>query len=240
MNERRLPPRGSRLVLIAALAGGLLGACAQQPGRLETIQRQPQAAPVNLSGSWERDYSRGDNVNDALGRMFRRLNRSNQNYGGDRYGGTGAYGFGLSPRDVNAVLALARLAELVTRPTVLTISQGETELKVARDGDYDMSCQFVEGMAYGSENLYGAEACGWQGEQFVSRLVLPEGLVVNHRFTIAPDQDNLHVATTVSQRGIPIPFTLNRFYTRFVPVPSANDCLETLSRKRVCTRGPAQ
>lgn len=210
--------------------------CARQPAQLQQIQSLPVTAPVNLSGSWERDYSRGDDVNDALGRMFRRLNRANQNYGRAGSASIGGYGQLMSQSDVRSVLSLARMAEMVTRPPVLTISQDERELKVAREGDFDMLCGFFDGRADGVESPYGTEVCGWQGQQFISRLVLPEGLVVSHRFTIAPDRQNLHVATTVSQSGVPVPFTLNRFYTRFEPLPDRDNCIETLSRKRVCTR----
>jgi len=222
-------------VLIALLCG-----CVRNSPQAAQIQSLPRSSPVNLSGSWERDYSRGDNVNDALGRMFRRLNRANQNYSRAGNNGSGGYGPLMSSRDVNSVLALARLADLVTRPPVLTISQVERELKVEREGDFEMLCEFSEGSAQGVENAYGSEVCGWQGQQFISRLILPDGLVVSHRFTIAPDEENLHVATTVSQGGTPVPFTLNRFYTRFEPLPARENCIETLSRKRVCTRSSGQ
>lgn len=222
--------------------GGLLlcllaCACARQPARITPIQSLPVAAPVNMSGSWERDYSRGDDVNEALGRLFRRLNRSSQNYGRPNYAAAGAYGPIMSSGDVSAVLSLARLAEMVTRPPVLTINQNERELKVAREGDFDMLCEFVDGAALGTESTHGSEVCGWQGQQFISRLVLPDGLIVSHRFTIAPDRESLHVATTVSQSGTSVPFTLNRFYTRFEPHSEQENCIETLSRKRVCSRG---
>ncbi|MBT8132398.1 MAG: hypothetical protein KJO35_09030 [Gammaproteobacteria bacterium] len=223
------------LVLSALVT--IFAACAQQPAQVRQIQGLPISSPVNLSGSWERDYSRSDDVNDALGRMFRRLNRANQNYGRGDNSTRGGYAPLMSTRDVNSVLSLARLAELVTRPPVLTIKQGERELRVEREGDFDMLCEFHAGLAHGVENTYGVEVCGWQGQQFISRLVLPDGLVVSHRFSIAPDQQNLHVATTVSQSGTPVPFTLNRFYTRFEPLPDRDNCIETLSRKRVCTRG---
>lgn len=225
----------SRYLFVLLLCAVLMS-CARQPTQTSRIQSLPVSAPVNLSGSWERDYSRGDDVNDALGRMFRRLNRANQNYSRSSSAGQGGYGPPMSQRDVNAVLSLARLAEMVTRPPVLTINQDERELKVEREGDFDMLCEFLDGLAHGIESTHGTEVCGWQGQQFISRLVLPEGLVVSHRFTIAPDRENLHVATTVSQSGTSVPFTLNRFYTRFEPLPSRDNCIETLSRKRVCTR----
>lgn len=213
----------------------LMAACSHQPERDNSTRNYLGVMPVDLSGSWERDYSRGDDVNKALGRLFRQLNRAAQNqqypnYGGSRNGGAGAM-FG----DPSSILALARLAELVTRPSVLTILQNEHEIKVEREGDFAMVCEFYDNIAKGAETAHGTEVCGWTGEQFISRLQLPDGLAVSHRFTLAPDLENLHVATTVSSTSSSVPFTLHRFYTRFEPASSEYNCVETLSRKRVCT-----
>ncbi len=136
-----------------------------------------------------------------------------------------------------SILALARLADVITRLRTFTISQSEHEISVERDQDFDMLCEFYDGVAQGAITDYGAEICGWDGDQFVSRLVLPDGLLVSHRFTIAPDSENLHVATTVSSSATGLSFTLSRFYTKFEPYPSQFDCIDTFSRNRVCTMG---
>ncbi len=208
----------------------MITACARQPAQDNAIRSYQGVMPVNLSGSWERDFSRGDDVNKALGRLFRQLNRSAQSQQYPNYAGP------IAPyADVSSILALARLAELVTRPTVLTITQSDSELRVEREGDFAMVCEFYDNVSQGTVSEYGTEVCGWTGEQYVSRLLLPDGLVVSHRFTVAEDQQNLHVATTVSSRSSRIPFTLHRFYTRFEPLSSEYNCVETLSKKRVCT-----
>lgn len=213
----------------------ILIACAQQPARDDAGRAYQGVMPVDLSGSWERDYSRGDDVNKALSRLFRQLNRSAQGQQSPNYGRFGNGGPIALYGDVSSILALARLAELVTRPTVLTISQSENEIRVEREGDFAMVCDFYDNVSHGAVTEHGTEVCGWTGEQFVSRLLLPDGVVVSHRFTMAPDLENMHVATTVSSSSTRIPFTLHRFYTRFEPLASEYNCIETLSKKRVCS-----
>jgi len=92
-------------------------------------------------------------------------------------------------------------------------------------------------VATGIENDYGTEICGWDGNQLVSILLLPDGLHVTHRFTVARDGLQLRVVTTVSSSSSRVPFTLRRFYTKFERPRSNFNCIETLSMKRVCSTG---
>ena len=212
----------------------LVAACSQQPARDYAIGRDEVVVPVNLNGSWERDYSRGDDVNKALGRLFRRLSREMPDQRNANNSRVGA----ISPSlNISSIVALARLADAITRPSVLTISQSEREITIEREGDFAMVCEFYDGVARGPSTDYGTEVCGWDGHQFISRLILPDGLRVSHRFTVAPGGENMHVATTVSSSATRVPFTLNRFYARFEPPESDYNCIETLSRKRVCSTG---
>ena len=100
-----------------------------------------------------------------------------------------------------------------------------------------MLCEFYDGVAKGTTSDYGAEVCGWDGDQLVSHLILPDGLIVIHRFTLSPNKKNMRVTTTVSSSTARVPFTLNRFYMRFEPPSSEFNCIETLSMKRVCSTG---
>ena len=210
----------------------LLGACSQNKTRDTGLSGYRGTMPANLDGHWERDYGRSEDVNQALTRLFRRLSRASQN---QAYAGRNDIGVITSAQDVDSIIALARLAELITRPNVLTISQNETEINIEREGDFAMLCEFFNGTSQGTDTEYGREVCGWDGHQFVSHLILPDGLNVSHRFTVAPDGNNMHVATTVSSRTTPVPFTLNRFYTRFEPLAPEYNCVNTLSRQRVCS-----
>jgi len=189
--------------------------------------------PADFSGSWERDYSRGDDVNQVLRDIYYYLSRTSA----DRAYTTRPGPVQPSSRDMASIRALARLAELITRPQVLTISQNEQEITVERKDDFSLLCVFYDGVAKGTESEYGTEICGWDGDQLVSHLVLPDGLQVTHRFTVSKDHQQLRVVTTVSSGTARVPFTLSRFYRKFERLPPDFNCIETLSMKRVCSTG---
>ena len=213
----------------------LVAACAQQPARDTAVRISQSSMPVNLSGLWGRDYFRGDDVNRALDQWFRRLRRTAPDYRPAGLPELDNAGTVTSSRDVNSILALARLADELTRPRYFTISQTEHEISVERENDFDIFCEFYDGVAQGAKTAYGEEICGWNGDQFISRLILLDGLLVSHRFTVAPDGDELHVATTVSLRNTGMSFTLSRFYNKYAPSGSLFNCIDTLSRNRLCS-----
>ena len=214
----------------------LLAACSQQPVLDFTARSYEGAMPANLSGSWERDYSRGDDINGVLSDLFFRLNRqAAQRIPNDpRMGSASAT---ISQREASSIIALARMTELITRPDILTISQNKHEISIARKDDFSMLCEFYDGIAKATASDYGTEICGWDRDQLVSHLVLPDGLIVIHRFTLSPDGKHMRVTTTVSSSTARVPFTLNRFYMKFAPPSSEFNCIETLSMKRVCSTG---
>jgi len=210
-----------------------IAACSAQPVINDEMMHIEGAMPADLSGSWQRNYLRGDEVNAVLYRAYYQLGRSSRDLRYARSRDTSP----ASSKDMASVLALARLADLITRPDVLTISQTEYELSVAREDDYAIFCAFYDGLAKATDSDYGTELCGWDGSHLVSHLVLPDGLEVIHRFTVSEDGDELRVVTTVSSSASPVPFTLQRFYTKFERLPGEFNCIETLSMKRVCSTG---
>lgn len=210
-----------------------IAACSQQPVIDNEMQRIDGALPADLSGSWERNYARDDDINAVLRDTYNRLSRTLPD---QRYPTSPGVAMP-SSRDVASIMALARLTELITRPDVLTISQSEHEISIEREDDFALLCVFYDGVAKDTLSDYGVEVCGWDGEQLVSNLVLPDGLQVTHRFTVSEDGEELRVVTTVSSSTSRVPFTLRRFYTKFVRPPSVIDCIETFSKKRVCDTG---
>jgi hypothetical protein len=206
---------------------GCLNACTQTPAVNEKMMSFEGPLPADLSGSWQRNYARDDDVNAVLREVYYQLSRTSQ----DQYYGAG----GPSSNEMASVVALARLAELITRPDVLTITQDEHEISIAREDDFAMLCTFYNGASKANQSPYGTEICGWDGNELISNLVLPDGLQVTHRFTQAGDGQQLRVVTTVSSKTSRVPFTLRRFYTKFEQLPSSFDCVETLSMKRVCS-----
>lgn len=218
------------------ILGLLMTACSQQPAMDFTARSYEGAMPVDLSGSWERDYSRGDDINGVLSDLFQRLNRqAAQRMPNDPRMGKAAAT--LSQREVSSIYALASMAQMITHPDILTISQNNYEISIARKDDFSMLCEFYDGVAKGTTSDYGTEICGWDGNQLVSHLVLPDGLIIIHRFTISSDRNYMRVTTTVSSSTARVPFTLDRFYIQFEPPSSEFNCIETLSMKRVCSTG---
>jgi hypothetical protein len=212
----------------------LLVACAPaRPVIDEQMMKLDGAMPADLSGSWERDYSRGDDVNQVLRDIYYYMSRTAE----ERAYTTRPGPVRPSSKDFEAITALARLAELITRPQVLTISQTDQEITVDRKDDFSLLCAFYDGIAKGTASDYGTEICGWDGDQLVSHLLLPDGLQVTHRFTVSGDRQQLRVVTTVSSSTARMPVTLSRFYKKFERLPPDFNCIETLSMKRVCSTG---
>ena len=224
-------------VLLTAVV--IIAACSS-PGPVtdETSPSFVGAMPADFSGSWARDYSRGEDVQGALNALFmerqRQIARQQQMPSSPRMGPTQS---GLSRREANALLALARLVQDITKPEVLTISQDDYEIRVAREDDFAMSCSFYDGVAQRTDSDYGAEICSWNGDSLISHLILPDSLLITHQFTMSPDGNYLRVITTASSGATKTPFTLRRFYTKFEAPPRAFNCIETLSMKRVCSTG---
>lgn len=219
--------------LFAVAAGALLAACAQKPERPDLPDATPVAALVDFSGSWDMDYSRGDNLTQTLTKLFRQLNRSAQGPATSN----SRMRVGTSTGSANSIITLARIADLVTRPELLEIEQTADAIEVGRLDEYAFTCNFGSRKPQVVETTFGTELCGWDGQKMVFHLTLPDNLTIVHRMTRSPDGRNLNIATTLTSPSSPVPFTLSRFYTRFDPLPPDYDCLETFSKKRVCSKG---
>ena len=206
----------------------LMGACvSEQPVLTEDMLSFDGEMPADFSGSWERDYVRGDEANNVLGQAMYQLRRS-----------SGDAGQTYVPRsDQEALYAIARIAEEITRVQVLRISQSENEISIERKDDYAIYCSFYDGVSKRLDSVFGIEVCGWDGDNLVSHAQLANGLRVTHRLTISPDGEQLRVITTVESNKSRVPFTLSRYYRKFEAGGSGFNCVETLSMKRVCSTG---
>ncbi|NIS91401.1 MAG: hypothetical protein GTN98_15260 [Woeseiaceae bacterium] len=225
--------------LIITLVLPVLAACASKGPVLDTTNPSFEGdMPVNFSGSWERDYARSQDVNGALNAMFQQRQREvMQQQQANSMSRVGPVQSGLSQREVNAMIDLARLIEEITRPEVLTISQDAYEVRIARKDDFAMSCAFYDGVAQGTDSQYGAEVCSWEGDDLVSHLVLPGGLIISRRYTLSPDGNQLREITTAKSSATRSPLVLHRYYFKFEAPARAFNCVETLSMKRVCSTG---
>jgi hypothetical protein len=207
--------------------------CSSQPQR--SLQAQ-QSIPVDFSGSWEMDYGRSDDINAKIASVYRELQRLAQRQSRDpnRYGSP-ASGIDINRR-MYGLINLAKFADMVTESQVLTIEQTERDIEVEREGDFTLNCGFYTDRPEIQHEELGTEVCGWDGHQMIFRLALPDETQVVHRMTIAPDGERLHIATTVAGKGSSAPFTLNRFYYRFEPLPEDYECEYTLTKGQVCRR----
>ncbi len=223
---RRLPT-----VTFGALVLLALGCAREQPIVLENIRYFDGPMPADFSGSWARDYARGDDVNQVVRDAWYELSRRAR---ADLRSGSG---MGLADRDMAYLMPLARLAEEITRQDELTISQTDHEILIEREDDFALFCAFYDGVAETTNNMFGKEVCGWDGDRLINYLQLPDGLRVLHRFAISEDRKQLRVVTTVSSDTSKIPITLERYFWRFEKITPKYKCIETLSMKRVCSTG---
>jgi len=185
--------------------------------------------PADFNGSWARDYARGDKVNQVFQNAVWQLSKRRERNG---HGVPFA-----SERDVATLIPIARLAELITRPDELTISQTEHEILVERRDDFSLQCAFFDGVAKSVESVFGRESCGWDGKRLISVHDMPDGLRVMHRFHVSDNRRELRVITTVSSSTAPMPITISHYYWRYEKNPRKFQCIETLSMKRVCSTG---
>jgi hypothetical protein len=213
------------ITLLAALT-----ACAGEAVRSPA----PVSAPVDFTGHWEMDYGRSDNVDQKLNSMYREWQRALERQA-ERRGQPGA-GIALDNYSFQSVVAVARLADMITSAQVLDIEQSDIDIEIRRENDFTLTCVFSRGKPETVVDEFGAEVCGWDSNQLVFHMALPDGLDVVHRVAISDDRNRLYIATRVDSRSA-APFTINRFYFRFNPLPENYSCEYTLSRGNVCQSG---
>jgi hypothetical protein len=218
------------LLLAASL---LLSGCSQSP----TPEVAAASDAVDLSGSWELDYGQSDNLQEELNRLWRDLQRQAERQD-RRYqqGGAGAVSAGaVGARSGESIVAVARMADLVTQAQLLHIEQDDHNITIKREENFALTCEFYPGQLHTVETPFGREVCGWAGHQLVFRLLLPDGLTIQHRMTLGPEGRRLNIATTVMSDQVSYPFTLDRVYNRYTPESNGIRCEMTLTRGRVCT-----
>jgi hypothetical protein len=213
----------------------LLAGCGSEP-----VSRSdgPLPKPVvrDFSGHWEMDYGRSDNVDQKLNRMYREWQRlvARQSRGDERAAARAA----AIGTDFRRLVDTARLADMITSSQVLDIEQTPEDIEIKREDNFALSCVFRESEPELVIDELGLEICGWDAHQLVFRVKLPDGLDIQHRLSLSEDSQRLHIATRVDSRSSS-PFTLNRFYFRFDPLPEDYQCEYTLSRGNVCQTGSA-
>jgi len=226
---------GTHIAILLGLALVLSGCASQKQTDLQSV------GLADFSGSWELDYELSENPNDKLRFLYevtrsqiqQRLAVQRDQVRSGRIPSTP-----VSEATINAlqgVVNLGRLAEIISRPTVLTIEQSLENIVVQREGEFALTCDFLENEQF--QSLLGRESCGWQDNQLIFEVSLPEGLLVQHRLVLSGNGKRLNVATTVGSTAINQLFTLNRVYMPFELGKGMYECEYSLAKKKTCRLG---
>jgi hypothetical protein len=186
------------------------------------------------------DYGQSDNTQEKLDSMVRELNRDAQRRAQQGGMQQGAFGGGMvinssGGNSGSSIMGLVRMADLITQSPLLEITQDTHKIRVKREADFDLTCEFYPGELNRVETPFGTEICGWNGHQLVFKLLLPDGLSIQHVMTMGAAGQKLNIATTVVTSQVSFPFILNRVYNRFEPGQSGYKCEVTLTKGTVCT-----
>jgi hypothetical protein len=195
---------------------------------------------LDFSGSWEKDFRRSDTWRDELNRMMRlRQEQAAGQRAGVSSGGGPAVSLGNinlnSSRRGTSIVDLARLAEYISRQTTMTIIQDRNQVRIERDGEAPLICSLDNGVQDTFASAHGKEVCVWDRTQLVFRVSLPDDLEITHRFSISTDRELLRMVTSIQSKRS-APFNLIQAFTRYDSPPDDFNCVQTLSRGKVCSK----
>ena len=109
----------------------------------ETPIELPVVGPVaELGGHWEVDYARSDTVQTQINASFREVQREIRRRQEAVERGASPQGMPLG--DLDTLIALAKMAELVTDSDLLEIEQDPHILRVERANNFALSCDLDE------------------------------------------------------------------------------------------------
>lgn len=223
-------PRMAQILRAGLLVGWavLLHACANP----EPVQQEVASDPVDMSGNWELDYGLSDNLQTRLNVMARSLRGQMARAETERQR---AIQVGSASSTQETMIGLAQMAELITQSQLLEIEQDRISIRVEREGNFSLSCDYGPGAPAQLDYGVGSERCFWDGQQLVFQIRLPDGLDIVHRLSVASNRQTLGIVSSLYDRSLSEPFTIRRVYRRYVPGSSGYRCTETLTRGRVCT-----
>ncbi len=212
-------------------AVALLWFCLMSTG--QSVQAASSDAVSAFLGHWEVDFSASEHPNDKLRYLYevtlsdhRRRLASGQNRMGE------------SPfqamEDLRGLVNLGRLAEQITRTSVLEIKQFDETLTVTRDDNFSLRCDLVGQVQ--REGL-GASDCRIKDQELLFELKLPGDVVITHRLILSQRRDRLSMATSIFAGGVSQPFTVNRVYQPFTPAETGFACEYHLGKGKVCQLG---
>jgi len=195
---------------------------------------------LDFSGSWEKDFRRSDTWRDELNRMMR---LRQEQAAGQRAGASSGGGPAVSIGNINlnsgrrgsSIVDMARLAEYISRQTVMTIIQDRNQVRIERDGEAPLVCSLDNGVQDTFSSAHGVETCVWDRTQLVFRISLPDDLEISHRFSVSTDRQLLRMVTSIQSKRS-APFNLIQAFTKYDSPPDDFNCIQTLSRGKVCSK----
>ena len=220
------------MVKVCAALSVLLG--------LLSIGSSGRAASVDavsaFLGHWEVDFSASEHPNDKLRYLYEVTLSDHQ-----RRLAAGQNRRGESPfqamEDLRGLVNLGRLAEQITRTSVLEIRQSDETLTVSRDDNFSLRCDLSREVA---PEEFGASDCRIKNKELFFELKLPGDVVITHRLILSQRQDRLSMATSIVAGGVSQPFTVNRVYLPFTPAETGFECEYHLGKGKVCQLGTSK
>lgn len=221
----------TRPILQGFLAAMVMLAGCVQDRHKEAVTRI--ATPIDMSGHWEIDYSRSDNLQSQLNSVSRQVQREAARRSRLAEEGRGFTGSPLpGGRDL---VTLARLAEIITEPALLDIMQDDARVRVKRDNSFALICENDGSGLTATNDALGVQRCGWDGEQLFFSLALQDGLDITHRLSRGGDSDSLLLVTSVETTAARVPLVVSQYFTRYDPEALGYRCQRTLTKGKVCT-----
>ena len=186
-----------------------------------------------MTGHWEIDFARSDNLQDQLNSIARRVQREAVRRARLAEEGRGYAGSPLP--DQSDLVTLARLAEIITEPVLLEVIQNDARIRVKRDKSFALVCEYDgSGLSITVDTL-GIQRCGWDGDQLFFVLELEEGLDVTHRLSRSDKTDMLLLVTSVETASMLFPLVVSQYFTPYDPDALGYRCERTLTRGKVCS-----
>lgn len=202
---------------------------------------------LDFAGSWEKDFRRSDNWEDELSRAMRirqeAAARQQSSPGSTRIRSAPPISIGnvnlprSRGRGAN-IVDLARLAEYISRHNTVEITQTREEIRIERRGEAALICGTESELQETFANQHGVEVCGWDRQQLFFQIMLPNDLIVMHRFTVASNNQVLNLLTSIYSKGGE-PFNLIQAFNRYEAPQDEFNCVLTLSRGQVCNQSGA-
>lgn len=208
----------------------LVAACNTDPVQQEITR---VASPVDMTGNWELDYARSDNLQDQLNAVARQIRLEAARREQLAKEGRGFAGAPLPGR--RDLITLARLAEIITEPTLLEVIQAEGRIRVKRDNSFALVCETDGSEVSVTTDLLGEQRCGWDSSQLFFMLNLQEGLEVTHRLSQSGEGDMLLLVTSVDTPNTRFPLIVRQFYKRYDPENLGFQCERSLTKGKICT-----